>query len=62
MDVDVVILLDADGGAAYVVEACRAIADHPSNAVDAEVVTAEKMAEIVAPYVCYLGGSATRSV
>jgi len=60
--VDVCLLLDPDGGAMYVEQACRAIHDLTTEAVDAEMVDSERMAEIVAPYVCYLGGTKSRDL
>lgn len=60
--VHVCLLLDGDGGAMYCDESCRAIFDHTSSAVDVEIVSSAKMAEIVAPYMCYLSGGVERSV
>ncbi len=60
---DVCLLLDDSGGAMYVNEAYRAIHDHTSSeVVDAEMVSSERMAEIVAPYMCYLGGEGSREL
>lgn len=60
--IDVVLLLDNAGGAMYVEESCRAIADHTSESVDAEIVSSERMSEIVAPYICYLQNMESRDL
>jgi len=54
--IDVCLLLDRDGGAMFVSQTARLAHDFTSEAVDAEMVSAERMVAVVEPFLCYLSG------